>query len=89
MWKEITKWKMFAYIFHVFCLFITVGLVGFWSYKFYLNEDLSIIEYKEFDDEAGDPYPLMTLCFRNPFINTDKSHLNQSDKNHWENYSIH
>ena len=81
-----TKWQIFTNVFHVFCLCITVGLVGFWTYKFFLNEDRSVIEYNNFDDEAGNPYPLMTLCFRNPFVNDDKSHLNQSDKDHLESY---
>ena len=82
-----SKWEMFACVFKTFCFLITFGLISFWCYKFFMNEDLSIVEYKEYDnDKDGNPYLPHTLCFRNPFLASDKTHLNQSMKLDIEKY---
>lgn len=75
------NWQAFEFVFKNTCLFITLGLITFWSYKFLLNEDLSIVEYKEYDNEKnGNPYLAQALCFRNPFVSSDGTHLNASQE---------
>ena len=82
-----TKWQVFSLIFTSCCFFLTTGLVSYWIYKFPMNEDLSTVEYKEYDsDGKGTPYLSNTVCFRNPFVNTNKDHLNQSQMNEFVNY---
>ena len=86
-----SKWVMFEYIFHLFCLFTTAGLVGFWTYKFSMNDDLSIVEYKQYDmkdadDTSESPYLSHTMCFRNPFLASKGIHLNASEKSRVESY---
>ena len=82
-----SKWEMFECVFNVFCFMITFGLISFWGYKFFMNEDLSVVEYSEYDnDKDGNPYLPHTLCFRNPFLAPDKTHLNQSQKLNIEKY---
>ena len=77
---KINKCALFSAIFQVVCILISLGLAGFWTYKFSLNEDISKVEYKEFFKDLEDVYPLMTLCFRNPFINAYKDHMLESDR---------
>ena len=82
-----TKWPVFSFIFMSCCFFLTSGLVSYWIYKFFKNEDLSTVEYKEYDSgEEGTPYLSNTVCFRNPFVKTNKDHLNQSQMNEFVNY---
>ena len=54
-------------IFRVFCLGFTASMVVRWYFKYSLNEDLSRIEYKHFYDTKEDVYPVLSLCFKNPF----------------------
>lgn len=61
---RINKWKIFTSVFNVICITITVGLAGFWTYKFALNEDLCAVEYKEYYHNEDDVYPSMSMCFR-------------------------
>ena len=85
--KMMSKWEMFACVFKTFCLLITFGLISFWGHKFLMNEDLSIVEYKEYNNEKdGNPYLSHTLCFRTPFLSSDKTDLNQSEKLAIEKY---
>jgi hypothetical protein len=56
-----------------------------------MNDDLSIIEYKQYDmkdinDVSESPYLSNTMCFRNPFTTSNKNHLNASEKTRVENY---
>ena len=74
-----TNWQLFERLFKFLCFIITFGLISFWSYKFILNEDLSIVEYKEFNDkEDGSPYLSQALCFRRPFLSLDRIQMNES-----------
>ena len=87
--KNMSKWQVFEYIFHVLCLFTTTALVGYWMYKFSMDEDLSVLEYKQYDmkdvnDTSNSPYLSQTICFRNPFITSKKTHLNSSEKHRVE-----
>ena len=56
-----------ANIFHLLCLVLTFTMIGFWIYKFTLNESIVALEYKNFYETSEDVYPLMSLCFKNPF----------------------
>ena len=56
-----------ANIFHLICVVLTFSIIGYWIYKFTLNESIVSLEYKNFYDTSEDVYPLMSLCFKNPF----------------------
>ena len=43
-------------------------MVIFWIHKFLKNEDVSVIEYKFFDDTDSILLPELTICFWNPFM---------------------
>ena len=87
----ISKWQVFEYIFYLICLFTTTGLVGYWNYKFSLDEDLSVVEYNHYDmkdvnDVSKSPYLSQTICFRNPFMISKETHMNDSEKLWVEEY---
>ena len=60
------------------CIFATVFMIGFWIAKFRKNDDVSVVEYKEFEEFEGSIYPEVTICIVNPFL-ADK--LKEIDSN--------
>ena len=50
------------------CILATVFLCSYWCYKFTLNEDLSVISYKEFHKTDDDIFPTLSLCLGNPVL---------------------
>ena len=85
------NWQIFENTFRLFCFFTTTAIVIFWIYKFCLNEDLSVVEYKQYDmknanDVSKSPYPSQTMCFKNPFITSKQTHLNASEKHRVDGY---
>ena len=56
-------------IFRILCLLTALSLCTYWIYKFHLNEETSVVNYKRFSPESGvDIVPTMSLCFDNPFL---------------------
>ena len=62
------KQKMFMYCFTLFCALLTVSFVVYWCYQFTLNEDLSVVQYKEFQEKDDKIFPTVSLCLGNPFL---------------------
>ena len=85
---NVTKWKVFSNLFNLFCISVTVGLIVFWIYKFTLNEDLSIVEYQEYQKNENDDCPLLSLCFRNPFVDGKGIRMNETTRRHLEAYLL-
>ena len=63
------------FLFRAICIASTGALSAFWLYKYTLNEDLSVFEYKQFYKTEDDVFPVLSLCFRNPFL-TEKLRQN-------------
>jgi hypothetical protein len=60
--------KMFMYCFTLFCALLTVSFVVYWFYQFTLNEDLSVVKYKEFQRNNDKIFHTVSLCLGNPFL---------------------
>ena len=65
-------------VFHLLCGIFTLGMVINWSFQYMLDEDLSWIKYKHYQDTEEDVYPVLSLCFANPFIKNVGPSLNKS-----------
>ena len=52
---------------YVFCLILTIGMTINWSLQYSLNEDLSRIKFKQYQENEDDAYPVLSLCFGNMF----------------------
>ena len=62
-----STWKKLSLVFHGVCWIATTSVVSYWIYIFSLNEDLCVVDYKKYYQEKTDHYPVLSLCFENPF----------------------
>ena len=56
-------------LYKIVCIVTAFLMVGYWFYKFQKNEDKTIIEIKSEKRIGKIPYPEVTFCIRNPFLN--------------------
>ena len=73
---------MFKFTFHAVCVIATVLLCAFWAYKYSLNEDTSLVEYRMFYETPDDPYPIASMCFRNYFFEEKLLQLNINESSY-------
>lgn len=59
--------KMCISLFECICWTTTTTVIFYWIYKFSLNEDLCIVDYKKYDQSKSDVFPVLSLCFKDPF----------------------
>ena len=59
--------KNLSLLFHGICWFATTAVVIYWIYVFCLNDDLCIVDYREYYEDQTDHYPVLSSCFENPF----------------------
>ena len=64
--------------FRLFCLIITISLSTYWTYQYFLNEDLISLEYKKYYTKEEDVYPILSLCITNPISEKKLKELNAS-----------
>ena len=69
--------------FKIICVLCTIGMVGFWLYKYGEEDrDIGVVDYESFEKESDIPFPVVTFCFRNIFIpkhfSTDSHHIDVS-----------
>ena len=63
------NWKKFIIFNKIICVVISIILTFYWSYKYSKNEDTSLLNYKWYAESAAkDEYPVLSFCFRNPFL---------------------
>ena len=55
-------------VFYLSCFIATVAMIGFWSYKFSMDEDLCLVDYKSSANEQGSRYPVVSICFQDPVL---------------------
>lgn len=87
-----SKWTRF---FHLLCMFSTITLTGWCLYKYTLDEDVSLVEFVNFNDDKQRLYPAITMCFWNPFYNEKLKNIGTGinaspyskfiQGNHWDN----
>lgn len=56
-----------TYLIKTICVLVTLILVGFWLYRYILDEDSSVIENRSYFDDEDDVFPVMSLCFEQEF----------------------
>jgi hypothetical protein len=64
---EEKRWKCFVALFHLVCWTSTISFISYWVYLFSLNQDLTVMDYKRYYDDASYKYPMLSLCLRAPF----------------------
>ena len=77
--------QYFLYCFKCLCLVTAGCMSGYWIYKYWKDEDITVIEYKDFKDSDAMNLPAMSLCFSNPFTISNRS-LENNETLNIENY---
>jgi len=60
--------KCVVLLFHILCWISTITVTSYQLYTFILNDDLCIVDYKTYYNDPSDVYPVLSLCFKNPFM---------------------
>ena len=45
------------------CMLATFIMIGYWCYIYSLDEDICLVDYKSYDANKEDTFPVMSLCF--------------------------
>jgi len=69
-------WKRFLIVYDVVCWASTISVIFYWIYLFTLNEDLTGLHYKTYYSDESSAYPILSLCFKNPFVETKLKRMN-------------
>ena len=56
------------YSFRAVLICLTLAMITFWAYKFSLNNDLCLVDYKSYGEDTDDVYPMLSVCLNNPFL---------------------
>ena len=70
--------KILEYFFSFGCFSATFGMTVFWCYKYWLDEDLCLVDYKNFDDSNNIDYPMISMCLANCLIESKLKQYNPS-----------
>ena len=63
--------QYFLCCFKLLCLITAGCMSGYWIYKYWKDEDITVIEYTAFKDSEIMNVHATTICFSNPFITSD------------------
>ena len=55
--------ERFRMLFHLICQAAAVSMIVYWIHVYTLNNDLCTIDYKSFNPDNEDFYPILSLCF--------------------------
>ena len=73
------KETCFRNSFKIFCIVCVLCMVGYWFYKFDVeDQDIGIVDYKAFKDESQIKFPVASLCFWDPFIRKQLAEMNSN-----------
>ena len=56
-------------VFHLICSTAAFTLTCWCIYKYMKDDDVSLVNYKQYHTTTDSIYPSLTLCFNNPFLN--------------------
>ena len=62
---------MLTIIFRVLCITGAIIMVGYWIYKYHINQDVTLLEYIPIENVENLIYPIPTICFPRPFIKSE------------------
>ena len=64
----ITRWRIFRFTFELICFIGVVVMVGFWFYKYEVEDrDIGVVDY-ELLEKTDVELPALSLCFENPLL---------------------
>ena len=60
-------WKCIDYGFKFLCALVTFILVGYCCYNYFLDEDETLVSFKQFDKRPEDILPSFSVCITSPY----------------------
>ena len=69
-------WKNIERFFCNICWITAISFTSFCLYEFGLDKDLSTITFKKFHDSDECIFPVLSLCFKDPFVGNNISFPN-------------
>ena len=56
-------------VFTIACVIVVLGMVGFWFYKYEIEDrDIGVVDYAPLQDANDIEFPVTSLCFKDPFV---------------------
>ena len=65
---SINKEKIFVFTFGALCTFGAICLSSYWIYKYWLDEEVSVVHYTKFHESSDNVFPTLSLCVTDPFV---------------------
>ena len=65
---RINNEKIFVFSFGTLCTFGAIGLSSYWIYKYWLDEEVSVVHYTKFQESSDNVFPTLSLCVTDPFV---------------------
>ena len=78
--------QYFICCFKLICLITAISMASYWIHKFLRNDDITVIEYGVIKDSDSIPLPATYICFEDPFLMENQSHVKRNDSK-YEGYS--
>lgn len=60
-----------SFAFRILCLITTIALIVFCLYVYCLNEDVCLVDFKNYYDTPDDIHPTISMCFKN-FLDSER-----------------
>ena len=70
--------NILRYIFNFACFSTAFGMSIFWCYKYWLDNDLCLVDYKNFESSLDVDYPTLSFCLVKPLIETKLKEYDES-----------
>ena len=60
--------KVFSSSFRLLCWLATILLICYWIYLYTLDNDICIVDFKQYYDTPDHTFPKLSVCLKNPFL---------------------
>ena len=79
---NVTQRNSFRVTFKVVCVFIVTWMIGFWFYKFIIEDrDIGIVDYISIEDDDDFDLPMPYMCFETPVLINKMNSIDPSPYN--------
>ena len=61
--------KVIKILFTIICSTVVAGMVGYWYYKYEIEDrDIGVVDYLTLEEATDVEFPVLTICLINPFV---------------------
>ena len=71
--------KTYKVSFSIACTIAILFMVGYWIYKYEIEDrDIGVVDYASLDNAGDIEFPAASLCFKNPFLDGKLKSINNN-----------